>query len=587
MTIDEQYEVIKENVPKVYEAGYHTGYTGGKKDENEKTDVYVQRSKKAIIGRGGTISSDAGIEDLPDAIFNIPADASLAHYTDDDIAYRKNVPVGSAEYALLKSVGGMTYKSNNLIPFPYVRMNSTENGVNFSTNDDGAISLNGTSNSSNVSNIALINSSAPITFEAGTYTFRQNRSNTDSNAYMVWAAKEEGANTQYLYEDVVKTFSKPFTLWCAIQIKGNATVNTVFRPMFYKGTATLPYERFFEGLRDSKVTEIVSVGANLLSYPYAQTTKTEDGITFTDNGDGSVTLNGTATATFFVILSKNIKVEDGTYTVGKISNASNKSGVYAQLFYKASDGSYPTWNVSNQPVTLTLSKDIAYSLQLVVEKGITVSNVTVYPMLNGGSTAAPYVPYRDEPIATKPIPKALQDLDGWGRGIESAHNYADFENEQFAELVGVAVFDGSTDELWYATSSLNKTDYNAFYIRQYATNGHKSSGGVAICDKLSLLTVNELYQQNVGGFYMGDATDKQIIIRVPNSIADVTALRTWLSQNPLTVYYELAEPIITDISDILTDDNFIEVESGGTLEFVNEYQNAVPSTVKYTVKVGS
>jgi hypothetical protein len=54
-----------------------------------------------------------------------------------------------------------------------------------------------------------------------------------------------------------------------------------------------------------------------------------------------------------------------------------------------------------------------------------------------------------------------------------------------------------------------------------------------------------------------------------------------------TLYYGLAEPIITDISDILTDDNFIEVESGGSLEFVNEYKYAVPSTVKYTIKVGS
>lgn len=558
------------------------------KSELSKTASYLRRARQSIIGRGGEISLTAGLKDLPQAIFNIPADASLAHYIDEDIAYRKSVPVGAEKYALLKSIGGMTYKSNNLLPFPYVRMNGTESGVNFSTNDDGAISLNGTSVSSSVSNIALINSATPITFEAGTYTFRQNRSNNDTNAYMVWAAKEEGASTQYLYQDVVKTFSKPFTLWCTIQIKANATVNTVLRPMFYKGTNELPYERYYEGLRDGKVTEIVSHGANLLSYPYKVTTKTESGITFTDNGDGSATLNGTATETFIAILSTSIKVENGTYTIGKISNASNKSGVYAQLFYKASDGSYPTWNVSNQPVTLTMSKDIAYSFQLVVNKGVTVSNVIVYPMLNGGSTAAPYVPYRDEPIATNTIPKALQDIDGYGRGINvDCYSYADWGEKQFVNRVGVAVFDGSTDERWYTTPSLDKTDYKAYYISQYATNGHKTSGGEAICDKLSILTTTELYQSNIGGFYMGNVADKQIVIRVPNSIADVSALRTWLSQNPLTFYYEIAEPVITDISDILTGDNFIEVESGGSLEFVNEYKYAVPSTVKYTIKVGS
>lgn len=517
-----------------------------------------------------------------DIVITAEADTSLSYPIDEEIAYRKNVPVGAKKYALLKSVGGMTYKSNNLIPYPYVRMSGVEAGVSFNTSEDGAISVNGTSTNSSVSNIALINTSTPITIEAGTYTFQQGRNNNDTNVYMVWAVKEGDENTQYLYMDAVKTFNKPFTLWCTLQIKANATVNAVFKPMVHKGSTALPYERYYEGLRDSKVTDIVSVGANLMSYPYLYGTATTNGITFTDNGDGSITVDGTATETALLEITHSFQViKDGTYTIGKISNAANKTGVYAQLYYKENDNSYPTWNVSNQPVTLTMSKGINYSLQVVVNKGITVSNVTIYPMLNEGA-AIPYAPYR-EPI-TYPIPQAVQDIDGYGWGVSAdCYNYVDWEKKQFVKRVGRVVFDGSTDELWYTTPSLNKTDYNAFYIRQYATNAHKSSGGAGICDKLSSLTVSELYQSNLGGFYMGDATDKQIIIRVPNSIADATALRTWLSQNPHTLYYELAEPIITDISDIIKDGNFIEVESGGALEFANEHKYAVPSTVKYTV----
>ena len=37
-------------------------------------------------------------------------------------------------------------------------------------------------------------------------------------------------------------------------------------------------------------------GKNLLPYPYDSTTITKNGVTFTDNGDGTVTVNGTATA---------------------------------------------------------------------------------------------------------------------------------------------------------------------------------------------------------------------------------------------------------------------------------------------------
>lgn len=41
---------------------------------------------------------------------------------------------------------------------------------------------------------------------------------------------------------------------------------------------------------------VKSVGKNLVDYPYEDTTKTSNGISFTDNGDGSITVSGTATA---------------------------------------------------------------------------------------------------------------------------------------------------------------------------------------------------------------------------------------------------------------------------------------------------
>ena len=48
---------------------------------------------------------------------------------------------------------------------------------------------------------------------------------------------------------------------------------------------------------------------NLIPYPYITKTKTTNGITFTDNGDGSVTANGTATslANFGLIAGENAR----------------------------------------------------------------------------------------------------------------------------------------------------------------------------------------------------------------------------------------------------------------------------------------
>ena len=93
---------------------------------------------------------------------------------------------------------------------------------------------------------------------------------------------------------------------------------------------------------------------------------------------------------------------------------------------------------------------------------------------------------------------------------------------------------------------------------------------------------------------------KQIHIRILNSKLGITkeatieeareAMNNYLknlydSGDPVIIYYELAEPIVTDISDIIGDtfQEPINVESGGTLTFKNSsgdgYQVAVPSDV--------
>lgn len=48
--------------------------------------------------------------------------------------------------------------------------------------------------------------------------------------------------------------------------------------------------------------------------------------------------------------------------------------------------------------------------------------------------------------------------------------------------------------------------------------------------------------------------------------------------------YELATPVETDVSHLFTDDNLLPVEAGGTITAVNEYEQAVPFTIEYTVK---
>ena len=65
-------------------------------------------------------------------------------------------------------------------------------------------------------------------------------------------------------------------------------------------------------------------GKNILPYPYAEATKTENGLTFTNNGDGTITVKGTASADTTFNLCTDLVLTAGTYTFsGCPSNGSN------------------------------------------------------------------------------------------------------------------------------------------------------------------------------------------------------------------------------------------------------------------------
>ena len=57
----------------------------------------------------------------------------------------------------------------------------------------------------------------------------------------------------------------------------------------------------------------------------------------------------------------------------------------------------------------------------------------------------------------------------------------------------------------------------------------------------------------------------------------------YASGKPVVVEYALETPIETDISAHIPN-SFIEVEGGGTLQFVNEYELDPPSTVTFQAR---
>lgn len=139
--------------------------------------------------------------------------------------------------------------------------------------------------------------------------------------------------------------------------------------------------------------------ANLLKYPYYRTTETINGVTFTDNGDGTVTINGTATAWTNYYLrftgdNKRDEIKAGIYTLSGIDSSSE--GIYFYVFVfpeQTGTGSSVSISVAGKTQTITVENDAYFGCYLSVPPQRNFNNATVKPMLNRGTTALPYTPY--------------------------------------------------------------------------------------------------------------------------------------------------------------------------------------------------
>ena len=130
---------------------------------------------------------------------------------------------------------------------------------------------------------------------------------------------------------------------------------------------------------------------NLIPYPYAFTSLTADGLTYTVNENGSITVKGTTTKNYGGVVIKTFYLPAGTY---KISGYNGNIIITVRKYN--SSGSDESWIDSKATgnATGTLTERTKVRVQLFFDTGTGVNiNTTVYPMLNEGSTALPYYQY--------------------------------------------------------------------------------------------------------------------------------------------------------------------------------------------------
>lgn len=564
--------------------------------ELTKTASHLRNARNAIIGRGGEISLTAGLKDLSDAIYAIPSDAALVYQTDESVAYRKVVPSGVLNFAKVSKVGGMSYKTKQLIPYPYIESTNTENGVTWIDNGDGSITATGSATAYTDLRLATIKA-LPNT----TYVF-SGIANTVNIALEV-SLRDESDKLIDFFEltskttsgkVVVNTADYPTAKTLRVILKRNAVgeISGTAYPMCNYGETPLPYEPYFAGLRHTKVTEIKSEGANLIPFPYLGTkgagfTATTNGLAWSVNADGSIRVVGTSENAPTFRLWENCKVSAnvplaicGYIKYGgssqKVDFVCRKTMSDGTTFTFLSDaGSLGTSNI----LTAQLNDGETFDyVGIYIAPGRTV-DATIYPMLNYGEEASPYKPYVGT-LDKLTIPASEQAIDGHDVGMNTDYyNHLEFVDGKvlYHKVCGERIFNGT--EYFHLNVYLQSSrGRNAYQVATIGLKGDQAP----LCNSFESLK----WSQNAGSAVNSMWYLDNELIFITDGQQTVEEWKAHLAEryasgNPLVVVYALAEPIVTDVTEYFTAMPFIEVEGGGTLTAVNEYEQAAPSTINY------
>lgn len=204
--------------------------------------------------------------------------------------------------------------------------------------------------------------------------------------------------------------------------------------------------------------------------------------------------------------------------------------------------------------------------------------------LIAGSSGA-YTPYHRN---VYPIPEAIRNLPGYGWSAGTARNYVDYENKRYVQCVS-SVDLGTVNWAINSASIVGEHFYgfidSAKFKRlgAFATTVHN-----ILCSKYVTVARNSSVFVDKTITLDGDSTAVSQIQVKDTAYTDAAAFKQ--AMQGVILYYELANPIVTDISTLIPDDFLrnLTVEAGGSITFKggnDDYRIPVPSEEEYIVRL--
>lgn len=300
--------------------------------------------------------------------------------------------------------------SKNLIPYPYPNgtPNITSNNVTINHDANGVLTITGSNPSSNFGygicgktkdTVIVLDptqsyimsgmsggSGSTVSFLLDLWTENQNPETDSYTTRLYQATTETTIPSGYKYLQITLYFYTSAASLFPLTVKPMLRLATIADNTFE------PYGNTNSYLSDNKIgrREQDFYGSkNLLPYPWNETTVEKNGITFTDNGDGSVTANGTASAntTFYFIVRNNarwrLEVPKGMYKLtGCPSGGSDSTySLYFNAYRKGTSTAQSGLRDNGNGGYINYSYDAWCGGYIDIKSGTRCDNLVFKPML--------------------------------------------------------------------------------------------------------------------------------------------------------------------------------------------------------------
>lgn len=440
------------------------------------------------------------------------------------------------------------YKGTNLAVTEYPRTPFVKNGVTFIVNDDGSVTLNGTSTADKID-----------FYLCGSWTGSVIVNLDADKDYTIRAMPIEGIEMYFGTNTRNKTVGKtdvhtkgmPLAFIFIRILKAGITCNNVvIYPQINEGKTVLDYEPYTGGKPSPSpeypqeikavVNPVIKThGKNLIDFRKAKGGQ-DSGVTYTVNADGSVNRRGTATGSvgnIWLLGAFRVtepKEDDVIMTLKKGKTYYIKDCVL--LGVERGNA------VSYESIVKPTAKDIKINgiRNGSFEAGRTYAD-TIYPMVAESEIKVEWQPYQ-ESQATLPYELNAIPVSSGGNviidGQQYIADYVDVERGKLVRMTELIEYDGT--ENW-SLQSINNNGIANFQIivTRYI-------GSIGMCDTLQLQKTT-ISNTNTEGFMVNNNNSLFIRINTTRGISTLETFKEFLANKHIFILYALSTPTEIDL----------------------------------------